>query len=84
MLVDTLLVFYHSAMDTEEKKVIKCSEECIECCDFCIYCKHADDEHRAPLECNHPSNPRGKDRFFGGGGWCEDFHCFLAKGDPIA
>lgn len=67
-----------TVLTVEKNNQVLCSDDCIPCCDFCIYCKHTDDKHRTPIECNHPKDKKGDDVFFFGGGECENFHCFNA------
>lgn len=57
-----------------------CSESCIPCCDFCIFCIHEFYENIKcePISCylhqdyEHQEKARGCS-------YCKDFHCFNVK-----
>ena len=66
--------------------MIKCSEACTPCCDFCIYTVHEifeDEElggtiYGGPIHCElHPDEKH--DIICESGGFCDDFHCFRAE-----
>lgn len=61
--------------------MIKCSEFCIPCCDFCRYVVHAiaeDENICEPLGCYLHQDYKHQ-REIDCGGYCEDFYCFRAK-----
>lgn len=64
--------------------MIKCSDECILCCDFCIYCIHDEYENNGetikggPIGCALWDDERHQDLAIACA-YCNDFHCFKAK-----
>ena len=64
--------------------MVKCSDDCIPCCDFCIHAVHEDFEDNGkiirggPIGCKkHPDKEHANIAL--GCGYCNDFHCFNAK-----
>ena len=67
--------------------MVKCSENCTPCCDFCIYVVHEiyyDEElgdiKGGPIRCDLHHDEK-HDMICEFCGWCDDFHCFKAKGE---
>ena len=66
--------------------MIKCSNDCIPCCDFCIHAiqeKMPWDKDVAtggPIGCKLHVDKEHQD-IAESCGCCEDFHCFLAKNE---
>lgn len=63
--------------------MIKCTPECIPCCDYCIHCIHAteSDTDYAPTEpigCSLHTDVKHREIVIWCG-YCDDFHCFRAK-----
>lgn len=64
--------------------MVKCSYDCIPCCDFCIYAVHEEFEDNGkmircgPVGCKKHPDKEHEDVAVGCG-YCEDFHCFNAK-----
>lgn len=64
--------------------MVKCSDDCIPCCDFCIHAIHGKLEYNGkmigggPIGCKKYPDKRHKDIAIGCG-YCDDFHCFNAK-----
>lgn len=66
--------------------VILCNEDCVPCCDFCIYAIHEEwnderGEHHigGPIGCRLHTDQEHQD-IAEGCGYCDDYHCFRAKG----
>ena len=66
--------------------MIKCSEACTPCCDFCIYAVHEEFEdeelggtvYGGPIHCEKHHNEE-HDKICKSYGFCDDFHCFRAN-----
>ena len=64
--------------------MIKCADDCMPCCDFCIHVIHKMGEINgkvvslAPIGCSLYKDKEHQD-FAVGCYYCEDFHCFSAK-----
>jgi hypothetical protein len=64
--------------------MIKCNDDCIPCCDFCIHAIHEEFEHNGdtilggPIGCSLHEDTEHQD-IAEACGYCEDFHCFLAN-----
>lgn len=64
--------------------MIKCGDDCIECCDFCIHATHEEFESNGrivtgePIGCGLHTDQEHQD-IADNDGCCDDFHCFLAK-----
>ena len=64
--------------------MIKCSKECLACCDFCIYVIHEYFEFQGKM---HKGGPIGSSLYTDqkhqdiaeACSYCEDFHCFRAS-----
>lgn len=59
--------------------MILCSDDCIPCCDFCIYAVHGTleiDGTTGPIGCDLHLNVEHQE-IADGCGYCEDFHCFF-------
>jgi len=68
--------------------MVKCSENCTPCCDFCIYAVHeiyydekfGGDIKGGPIRCDLHHDKK-HDMICEFCGWCDDFHCFKAEGE---
>lgn len=64
--------------------MIFCSENCMPCCDFCIYCIHEKIPYNRkvtngePIGCSKHSDEEYK-LLVKHCGYCNDFHCFNTK-----
>lgn len=61
-----------------------CSNECIPCCDFCIYAKHdfVDGVRSGPIGCNFYKDQKHQE-IAEGCGSCETYHCSLALSESF-
>lgn len=64
--------------------MIRCSNNCIPCCDFCIHAFHEYFESRGRIHKGGPEacllhRDEKHQSIAEGCGHCDDFHCFLAK-----
>jgi hypothetical protein len=57
--------------------MLKCSNNCIPCYDFCIYCKH-DNNSSEPIGCNLHSEEKYQLTAISCG-YCNNFHCFRVR-----
>lgn len=63
--------------------MILCGDDCVPCCDFCIYSVHGTletDGTTGPIGCSLHLNAEHQE-IADSCGHCEDFHCFRVKED---
>ena len=66
--------------------MITCGPECTPCCDFCIHCLHDEYEDNgkiivgSPIGCILWNDDKHQDLVIACA-YCNDFHCFRAKGE---
>lgn len=64
--------------------MIKCSDDCMPCCDFCIHAIHDEFELNGgtiiggPIGCSLHEDERHQE-IAENCGFCDDFHCFIAN-----
>ena len=64
--------------------MIKCNDDCMPCCDFCIHAIHEEFEYNGdtiiggPMGCSLYNDDKHRD-IAESCGSCDDFHCFLAE-----
>ena len=62
--------------------MILCDGDCIPCCDFCIYCIHANEDTEEYAKAEPIACSLYNDKFHNNQvrdcGYCDDFHCFRA------
>ena len=67
--------------------MILCKDCDFPCCDFCIYANHGkmikngEEITTGPIGCNLHEDEEHQ-RIAIGCGYCDDYHCFLAKEEP--
>ena len=66
--------------------MVLCNNDCIPCCDFCVYAIHETEEidgeivKLSPIGCSLHTD-KGHQDIADSCSYCEDYHCFLAEED---